>query len=92
MSYEKPFEVKPNTGALFPNNEKKTDKYPDMRGDVHLDKTFLIQMMDKSKGATVKISLGAWKKESKDGLKFLSLAASEPYEKPAEATNSNPWE
>ena len=72
------FEVKPNTGALFPNNEKKTDKYPDMRGDVHLDKTFLIQMMDKSKGATVKISLGAWKKESKDGLKFLSLAASEP--------------
>jgi hypothetical protein len=86
------FEVKPNTGALFPNNEKKTDKYPDMRGDVHLDKTFLIQMMDKSKGATVKISLGAWKKESKDGLKFLSLAASEPYEKPAEATNSNPWE
>jgi uncharacterized protein (DUF736 family) len=86
------FEVKPNTGALFPNNEKKTDKYPDMRGDVHLDKTFLIQMMDKSKGATVKISLGAWKKESKDGLKFLSLAASEPYEKTAEATNSNPWE
>jgi hypothetical protein len=86
------FEVKPNTGALFPNNEKKTDKYPDMRGDVHLDKTFLIQMMDKSKGATVKISLGAWKKESKDGLKFLSLAASEPYEKPAGATNSNPWE
>jgi hypothetical protein len=86
------FEVKPNTGALFPNNEKKTDKYPDMRGDVHLDKTFLIQMMDKSKGATVKISLGAWKKESKEGLKFLSLAASEPYEKPAEATNSNPWE
>lgn len=86
------FEVKPNTGALFPNNEKKTDKYPDMRGDVHLDKTFLIQMMDKSKGATVKISLGAWKKESKDGLKFLSLAASEPYEKPAETTNSNPWE
>jgi uncharacterized protein (DUF736 family) len=86
------FEVKPNTGALFPNNEKKNDKYPDMRGDVHLDKTFLIQMMDKSKGATVKISLGAWKKESKDGLKFLSLAASEPYEKPTEATNSNPWE
>jgi hypothetical protein len=63
-----------------------------MRGDVHLDKTFLIQMMDKSKGATVKISLGAWKKESKDGLKYLALIASEPYEKPAEATNSNPWE
>ena len=85
------FEVKPNTGVLFPNQEKKTDKYPDMRGSVDLDKTFLIEMMDKSKGATVKISLGAWKKESKEGMKFLSLAASEPYEKPA-ATTSNPWE
>jgi len=85
------FEVKPNTGALFPNQEKKTDRYPDMRGDVHLDKTFLITLMDKATGPTVKVSLGAWKKESKEGMKFLSLAASEPYEKPAGST-SNPWE
>lgn len=85
------FEVKPNTGALFPNQEKKTDKYPDMRGDVHLDKTFLIGLMDKANGPTVKVSLGAWKKESKEGMKFLSLAASEPYEKSA-STTSNPWE
>jgi uncharacterized protein (DUF736 family) len=85
------FEVKPNTGALFPNQEKKTDKYPDMRGDVHLDKTFLIGLMDKANGPTVKVSLGAWKKESKEGMKFLSLAASEPYEKSANTT-SNPWE
>ena len=85
------FEVKPNTGALFPNQEKKTDKYPDMRGDVHLDKTFLIGLMDKANGPTVKVSLGAWKKESKEGMKFLSLAASEPYETSANTT-SNPWE
>jgi len=93
MSYEKPFEVKPNTGALFANTYKKTDdQQPDIRGDLVLDKTFLINIMDKSKDATCKISVSAWKKQSKDGLKYLSLTASEPYEKPAEATNSNPWE
>jgi uncharacterized protein (DUF736 family) len=83
------FEAKPNTGALFGNEAKKADNHPDMRGDLHLDKTFLIQMMDKSKGATCKISVAAWKKESAGGKKFLSLSASEPFEKPAKA---DPWE
>jgi hypothetical protein len=46
-------------------------------------------MMDKSKGATCKISVAAWKKESAGGKKFLSLSASEPFEKPAKA---DPWE
>ena len=83
------FEAKPNTGALFVNEAKKADNHPDMRGDLHLDKTFLIQMMDKSKGATCKISVAAWKKESAGGKKFLSLSASEPFEKPVKA---DPWE
>jgi len=76
------FEQKPNSGAMFTNAQKKTENHPDLRGDVHLDKTFLIQQMDKSKGALVKIALSAWKKESAAGKKYLSLSASEPYEKP----------
>jgi hypothetical protein len=79
------YENKPQTGSLFPN-QKKSDNHPDMKGDVYLDKTFLIDMMDKSKGNLVKISLAAWKKESAKGLKYLSMTLSEPYEKP------NPWE
>jgi uncharacterized protein (DUF736 family) len=67
---------------MFRNAQKKTDNHPDMRGDVFLDKTFLINMMDKSKGALVKISLSGWSKESAAGKKYLSLSASEPYEKP----------
>jgi uncharacterized protein (DUF736 family) len=78
------FEQKPNSGALFTNAQKKSDNHPDLRGDVHLDKTFLIEQMDKNKGALVKISLSAWKKESAAGKKYLSLSASEPYVKPEE--------
>jgi len=85
MSYEQ----KPNTGALFPN-QKKSDNHPDKRGDLFLDKTFLIEQMDKSKGSMVKISVAAWENTSKSGMEYLSLKASEPYEAPA--TTGNPWE
>jgi uncharacterized protein (DUF736 family) len=74
------FEQKPNTGAMFRNTQKKSDNHPDMRGDVYLDKTFLINMMDKSKGPLVKVSLSGWSKESSAGKKYLSLSASEPWE------------
>ena len=74
------FEQKPNSGAMFRNEKKNSPNHPDMRGDVYLDKTFLINMMDKSKGALVKISLSGWSKESAAGKKYLSLSASEPWE------------
>jgi len=85
------FEQKPNTGAMFRNTQKKSDNHPDMRGNVHLDKTFLINMMDKSKGPLVKISLSGWSNESAAGKKYLSLSASEPYEKPSAAEEDLPY-
>jgi hypothetical protein len=92
MSYEKPFDPKPNTGGLFVNTYKKTDDQPDMRGDLVIDKTFLINMMDKSKGANCKISVAAWKKQSSGGKKYLSLSVSEPYVAPATTAKADPWE
>jgi hypothetical protein len=74
------FEQKPNSGAMFRNTQKKSDNHPDMRGDVHLDKTFLINLMDKSNGALVKVSLSGWSKESAAGKRYLSISASEPWE------------
>jgi hypothetical protein len=74
------FEQKPNSGAMFRNEKKNSPNHPDMRGDVYLDKTFLINLMDKSKDALVKVSLSGWSKESAAGKKYLSLSASEPWE------------
>ena len=82
------FEQKPNTGAMFANEQKKSENHPDMRGDLYLDKTFLIEQAHKADGALVKISISAWKKEAKSGKKYLSLSASEPFVK----KESNPWE
>jgi hypothetical protein len=78
------YEQKPNSGALFNNKDKKSPNHPDMRGDLHLDKTFLINMMDKSKGSLVKISISSWAKTAASGTEYMSLAASEPYVKPEE--------
>ena len=77
------YEQKPNTGALFPN-KKKTPNHPDVRGDIFLDKTFLIEQMDKSKGSMVKIALSGWNNTSKSGMNYTSLTAAEPYVKPEE--------
>jgi hypothetical protein len=78
------FEPKPNTGSLWPNEYKKQDNHPDVRGDVNIDKVLLENLILKSKGGLVKIALAGWSKEIK-GKKVLSLTASEPYEKPSVA-------
>tara|TARA_R110000868_G_scaffold18467_12_gene81205 strand:- start:2938 stop:3201 length:264 start_codon:yes stop_codon:yes gene_type:complete len=85
------YEQKPNSGAMFRNTQKKSENHPDMRGDVYLDKTFLINMMDKSKGPLVKVALSGWSKESASGKKYLSLSASEPYEKPSVSDDDLPY-
>jgi hypothetical protein len=58
-----------NRGALFriPDDEKKNDKWPDMRGDITID--------------GVKWRLAGWVKEGKKG-KYLSLAAKPADEQP----------
>lgn len=78
------FEQKPNTGTLFTNSPKKADSHPDVRGSVHVDKTLLENLINKSKGNLVEIALAGWNKTSAKGLNYVSLAASEPYVKPEE--------
>jgi hypothetical protein len=67
------FVPKPNTGTLWPNDKKKTDMHPDVRGD----------MLAKTDDDLIKISVAGWKKEI-NGKKTLSISASEPYVKPVD--------
>jgi uncharacterized protein (DUF736 family) len=75
------YEQKPNTGVMFPNEHKKSESHPDWRGDVFIDKTFLIDQMDKSKDSMVKIAVSAWSKTAKSGKDYMSLSVSEPWVK-----------
>ena len=88
------YETRPNTGVLFNNETKKSENHPDMRGSVDIDRNLLIDQLKKHQDGPIKIAIAAWKKESKNGLSFLSISASEPYEKPAGASApaKNPWE
>jgi hypothetical protein len=57
----KKFEIKPNTGALFKNNDKQSDNSPDYKGEGHIE------------GAG-EIWINAWLKESKNGVKYFSFS------------------
>jgi hypothetical protein len=77
------FVPKPNTGTLWPNDKKKTDSHPDVRGDLNLDRSFLKDMLAKTDDDLIKVSIAGWKKEI-NGKKTLSISASEPYVKPVD--------
>lgn len=63
-----------NSGALFKNAEKATDKHPDYRGTINVDGT--------------EYWLSAWLKKSKAGATYMSLAVKVKEEKPAPAKKS----
>ena len=45
--------------------------------------------MDKSNGQLVKIAVSAWQKTAASGVEYMSLAAAEPYVKPAPAADDD---
>ena len=71
---------KPNTGTLWPNEYKKSETYPDLKGDILIDKSLLQELISKGEDP-VKISIAGWKKEI-NGKDCISMKASEPYVKP----------
>tara|TARA_R110000822_G_scaffold271565_1_gene394243 strand:+ start:210 stop:467 length:258 start_codon:yes stop_codon:yes gene_type:complete len=77
------YEPKANSGTLWPNDRKKSENHPDVRGDIYLDRDLLKALMMKHPEGLVKVSIAGWKKEF-NGKKALSISASEPYEKPAQ--------
>lgn len=54
------FEQKDNTGSLFNNDKKEKDTHPDMTGAIKVD--------------GIEYYLSAWKKTTKNGDEWFSLA------------------
>ena len=68
------YEQKNNSGSLFKNDKKQTEKQPDYNGTIKVD------------GKEYK--LAAWIKESKSGMKYFSISAQEVNLVPSDNTSS----
>jgi uncharacterized protein (DUF736 family) len=60
-------ETKNNSGAIFKNDNKKSENHPDYKGKVNVN------------GKDMEVAL--WLKESAKGTKYFSASFSEPYVK-----------
>jgi len=75
---------KPNSGTLWPNEYKKTENHPDVRGDLYLDLSMLKTEWANAENNMLKVSISGWSKEIA-GKQVLSISAAAPYVKPAES-------
>ena len=83
----------PNSGSLFPSTIRKSDKSPDFFGSIKLDPEYLKDLMSKSDGL-VEVKLSGWKRESKTGNRFVSIAVDTFVKKdaaPAKKEEKDPW-
>jgi len=63
-------------GALFINNRKQKASHPDFRGELTLSKALLKELVERVKeGKEAKLTLAVWKKQSKAGNEYQSIAA-----------------
>lgn len=76
-------EQKNNTGAIFKNDNKTTDKHPEYKGKVLVNNK--------------EMEIALWIKTSAKGVKFFSVSFSEPFvkselqNKPLEINNDLPF-
>jgi uncharacterized protein (DUF736 family) len=75
------YQQKPNTGTLFQNTSKQSDKHPDRRGQIHLSREFLEKMLEQD-GELVVMDISAWENTSAKGVEYLGLSIQAPYVKP----------
>ena len=66
------FQAKPDTGSMFATQSKKTPKSPDYFGNIALNMKDLTNI--KTENGLVIVKLSGWKKVSKSGKTYLSVA------------------
>jgi hypothetical protein len=75
MAFDKPYEEKPDSGALHATASKQKETSPDYFGSLTInlkDKTAITANPDGS----ISLKLSGWKKKNKAGKVYLSLSVS----------------
>lgn len=76
------FETKGNTGVLFRNNKKKSEKQPDYQGNIKIGEDLIALI----KSGADTLSISGWIRKSKNDSTYMSLALSKPYSKEDSST------
>jgi uncharacterized protein (DUF736 family) len=92
------YQERPNSGALFVNNKKQSDKAPDFSGTLTVGDD--VAKLIKDSAGPVQVRIAGWKKVSSNGNSWLSLSVSpvSAEKKPFKTSNRRnenddaPWE
>ena len=80
----------PNSGSLVPSTIRKSEKSPDFFGSIKVDPAFLKDAIARSSGL-VEIKLSGWKRQSKAGNNYLSIAVDTKVQQAPKKEESDPW-
>ena len=69
-----------NSGALWPNKKRDSDKHPNVQGSIKVERGLLKEMMSSTDEELIEIALSGWTREHQ-GTKFISLKAGKPFKK-----------
>ena len=70
----------PNSGALFPVKQKRSNNSPDQTGDIEIGEDVLDYILrEAERGTKVKLELSAWIRISRNNTSFTSLKINIPY-------------
>jgi hypothetical protein len=79
----------PNSGALFPVKQKRSDNSPDMTGNILIADDVLDYILrEAEKGDDVKMELSAWIRTGRNNNTFTSIKINIPYDQ--RVLNQNP--
>jgi len=83
------YEQKPNWGTLWPNDYKKQDIHPDVKGDIFIERELLETLLANNPTGLIKMSIGGWAGKVVN-KKVLNVQASLPREGGSERAPSKP--
>jgi hypothetical protein len=74
--------TKSNSGSLYNNKYKNKDDQPDFTGNLHLDASFLQEMIEATEvGELVVVSVSGWKSTLPSGDPVINLKIKKPWKK-----------
>ena len=74
------FQQFPNSGALFPTRQKRSDNSPDISGSITITDDVLDYVLREAEhGDEVKLELSGWQRMSRNNTNFTSLKVNIPY-------------